>query len=177
MELEEEPIPLPLLYQLLHEAETGKLDNLTQEEINKVLSSYLLSRYSKKEASKSVKETSESIIGFLSKVSVFFSIPEKELKSMYDIAGKLGKKEASLPEGCDIADDDEIIAFARKLDKPYYNDTQVGELLGVLRQTVKSWKEKRYLGLKGYIEGKRNVINRAELLKFYRTWKDKDWNF
>lgn len=42
MELEEEPIPLPLLSQLLYEAETGGLDKLTQEKINKVLSSYTL---------------------------------------------------------------------------------------------------------------------------------------
>ena len=87
------------------------------------------------------------------------------------------KLEASLPEGCSIGDADEVIEFAKRLDKPFYNDSQAGDLLGVQRQTVKDWKAKKYLGLVGYIEKKRNVISRDALLKFYRTWKGKDWNF
>jgi hypothetical protein len=177
MELEEEPIPLPLLYQLLYEAETGNLDNLTQEGINKVLSAYMLNRYSKNEAPRSVKEISESLISFLSKISNFFSVPERKIKSIYDLKEKVEKLEAALPKGCELWDDDEVINFAKKLDKPYYNDSQAGVLLGVQRQTVKDWKDKKYHGLVGYVEKNRNVISRDNLLKFYRVWKGKEWNF
>lgn len=168
---------LPLLSQLIYHAETGGLDNITQEKIDEVLSSYTLSRYSKEEAPKGVKDTFDSIHNFLNRLNNFFSIPEKTLKSKYDLMSKMKKLEASLPQGCDITDDEDVIKFAKKLFKPYYNDSQAGDLLGVQRQTVKDWKVKKYLGLAGYIEKKRNVISRDALLNFYRDWKGLRWNF
>lgn len=168
---------LPLLSQLIYHAETGGLDNITQEKIDEVLSSYTLNRYSKEDASKGVKGTFDSIQSFLNRLNKFFSIPEKTLKSKYDLMAKMEKLEASLPEGCNITDDEDVIKFAKKLNKPFYNDSQAGVLLGVQRQTVKKWKDTKYLGLVGYIEKGRNVISRDRLLKFYRVWKGKEWNF
>ncbi|HVA97753.1 MAG TPA: hypothetical protein VNG53_02580, partial [Bacteroidia bacterium] len=159
-------------------AETGALDELTQKQINEVMVSYVLNHYNNSdEAKTSMKDTFDSVQKLLNRLLNFMSISEKELKAMYDIKAKMEKLEATLPEGCNIADLPEVITFAKKLDKPYYNHSQAGKLLNVQRQTISNWLDKKHLGLVGYTVGSRNVIDKIEIIRFYRVWKGVEWNF
>ncbi len=98
----------------------------------------------------------------------------EKVKALNKIKLDIEKEFGELPNGASLNDDIETIRFIKSLQKDVYNFSDASKLIGLTRQTIKEHADKQLYNLKTLRIGKTDYISREVMIKYYRTYFDKD---
>jgi len=154
-------------------AESGELQKTEQAEITSALVSFGISLKPQDvdEVFKNIRIGSRHIFDQTEKCI------DSALSSIKEINSKVESiigKEANLPIGATVADDEPTINFIQSLTKDAFNFSEAERLINIARQTIKTHAEKELYSLKTTRIGKTDYITRENFIIYYRDYFKKD---
>ncbi len=121
-----------------------------------------------------IKKFKQSIPNFLSTVDSVLTDVQKHGIEMYKMQTNLIDRVKTLPPLADTFDPEVVLKFIRSLDKKHYSFSEAEKLLGVTRQTLRSYVDQGKYGLKVIQEKKSEYLTRESIVNFYRDRYFKD---
>ncbi len=76
---------------------------------------------------------------------------------------------ANMPLDCTLEDSDELIEFAKKLNKSNFNYSEAARLLGISRQTLKRYINENKYDLEEVRKKRSSYLTRKSVVNFYRN--------
>jgi hypothetical protein len=76
---------------------------------------------------------------------------------------------ANMPLDCTLEDSDELIEFAKKLNKSSFNYSEAAKLLGISRQTLKRYIIEKKYDLEEVRKKRSSYLTRKSIVNFYRN--------
>ncbi len=122
-----------------------------------------------KDFTKTLKKFKQAIPNFLKVLDEVLDEAEKMGLRNYEINEQEFEKIKNLPPLANTQDAPQVIAFIRQLDKDLYNYSEAAKLLGVTRQTLKTYTEDENHTLKRRYSGKSWYITKESIVWFYRN--------